>query len=301
MKRIDLPLAEAEGHQFVCSEVWGGNRPIETAVALPGLRGKVYSRPVGGSRGGDVHFLSACDSGVLARACLADVAGHGDEVAAVSSEIHRLLKRFVNLSDQRVFLQALNRRLAEGELSVMTTAVALSYYPTNRSLSVSYAGHPPALFFDHQRGSWESLSAPAATGLADLPMGVDPDTSFARRRLRAAPGDRVAVFTDGVLEAPAFRAPGGSDGAIVTEKPELFGIQRVVEFFNQERDRSPAQLVDGLIERLVEFTRDPALHHDDVSVMVLEIVPSEGGPLLWKALRNRVVRPMLGRPKAPAL
>lgn len=292
------PSGAASSHQFVCSEVSGGNRQVETLVALPGLRGKLYSHPVGGGRGGDVHYLSACDSGILARACLADVAGHGDMVATVSGEIHRLLRKFVNWSDQRAFMRALNRRLSSGDLGVMTTVAALSYYPPNRSLSVSYAGHPPALYYEARGRTWEVLSPPAAVGLSDLPMGVDAESDFARRRVRATPGDRVALFTDGVLEAPRKRSV--HVGARTEQHAELFGLDRVQAFLDGARDLTPSEQVDGLVARVVDFTGDPLLRHDDVSILVLEIVASEGGPMLWKALRNRVILPLLGRPKAAA-
>ena len=51
--------------QLVCSEIWGGNRPVSTPVDLPGMRGVLYSEPADGRKGGDVHYLSVCGSGVL--------------------------------------------------------------------------------------------------------------------------------------------------------------------------------------------------------------------------------------------
>jgi len=292
-------------HEFVCSEIWGGNQPVETHVSLPGLRGKLYSRPVGGSGGGDLHFLSACDSGILARACLADVAGHGAAVAAVSSEIHVLLRRFVNLSDQRGFLRALNRRLAAEDPMIMTTAAVMSYYPPNRSLSVSYAGHPPALLYSAARGLWQALTPPNPTGLEDLPIGVDAATKFGRRRVRVSSGDRIALFTDGVIEAPfgGGRSPAHAsepDTAHGEPKHELFGSARVIEYLQRRREATPAEQVDGLLAELGAYTGDASLAHDDVTILVVEVVPSPGGPMIWKAINNRVLRPLIGLPRAAA-
>ena len=73
---------------FACGEVRGGNGTIHAQVALPGLRGVLYSRPCAGASGGDIHYLSVCGSGLLARVCLADVAWHGSAVAAVGTEMH---------------------------------------------------------------------------------------------------------------------------------------------------------------------------------------------------------------------
>jgi hypothetical protein len=40
---------------FACGEVRGGNGTIHAKVALPGLRGVLYSRPCAGATGGDIH------------------------------------------------------------------------------------------------------------------------------------------------------------------------------------------------------------------------------------------------------
>src|SRR5947209_4327986 len=82
--------------QLVCAEIWGGNRAVYRAVELPGLRGVLFSSPSDGGRGGDVHYLSVCGSGLLSRMCVADVVGHGEAVAAVSGEMHVLLRKLMN-------------------------------------------------------------------------------------------------------------------------------------------------------------------------------------------------------------
>ena len=82
---------------FACGEMKGGNGTIHAQVALPGLRGVLYSRPCAGASGGDIHYLSECGSGPLARVCLADVAGHGSAVAAVGAEMHAHLRRSVDV------------------------------------------------------------------------------------------------------------------------------------------------------------------------------------------------------------
>jgi hypothetical protein len=48
---------------FACGEVRGRNGTIHTQVALPGLRGVLYSRPCAGATGGDIHYLSAWSGG----------------------------------------------------------------------------------------------------------------------------------------------------------------------------------------------------------------------------------------------
>ena len=72
-----IPRSDGESIGLVCNEVWGGNQAFHGPIELPGLRGALFSQPCGGGRGGDVHYLSVCGSGLISRACLADVTGHG--------------------------------------------------------------------------------------------------------------------------------------------------------------------------------------------------------------------------------
>src|SRR5262245_51337432 len=160
---------------LACGEVRGGNEPVFSDVELPGLRGVLFSSPCGGSSGGDVHYLSVCGSGLLSRMCLADVAGHGETIAAVGREMHALMRDSVNIVDERRVLTALDDRLDSTGVRALTTAAILSYYPPSRRLTVSYAGHPPGWIYRRDARGWERLSGEEPTGnagLVGLPLGT---------------------------------------------------------------------------------------------------------------------------------
>src|SRR5215470_13786358 len=181
---VVAPLALHERPaRLVCSEVWGGNRPIHCPVDLPGVRGILFSQPAEGGRGGDVHYLSVCGSGILARMCVADVVGHGETVARISGELHAELRRLMNWPDERRVFRGLNRRLHKIGIDAMTTAAAVSYYPPRRKLSVSYAGHPPAWFYRKAEQRWRLLRVERdgrSDGFVDGPLAIDPDASYTR-------------------------------------------------------------------------------------------------------------------------
>jgi len=107
---------------LVCGEVRGGNEPVWTVVDLPGLAGVLYSHPCHGASGGDVHYCSMCNSGIIARVCLADVAGHGERVAGVARVMHTELRASVNSWDEREVMRALDVRLEQSGLKAITTA-----------------------------------------------------------------------------------------------------------------------------------------------------------------------------------
>jgi hypothetical protein len=263
---------------LACAEVVGGNRPVHDAIELPGLRGVLFSRPCGGGHGGDIHYLSVCGSGLLSRLCVADVAGHGDVVAAVSHESYGQLRRSVDTIDERRVLRALDRRLSGRGVKAMTTAVLATYFPPSRRLSISYAGHPEAWLFRRAEGRWQPIDAepvPArASTFVGLPLGTGLSPAFTRRKLKVEPGDRVLLLTDGVLEAAA------ADGAEFGRS----GLERVLA----DHSGDCGALLDRLLEGLASHTGTPHFTHDDVTVFVGEFTEGPPGPTLWHVLRNRL-------------
>ena len=161
---------------LACGEVRGGNQMVHAAIDLPGLEGTLYSSACDGPHGGDIHYLSVCGSGLLTRLCLADVAGHGDAVAAVGREMYGQLRRSVDIIDERRVLRAIDRRVSSAEFATMTTAVLVTYYPPSKRLTVSYAGHPPAWYYTARTGTWASIEpepAPSSSrGPVGLPLGT---------------------------------------------------------------------------------------------------------------------------------
>jgi sigma-B regulation protein RsbU (phosphoserine phosphatase) len=267
--------------EFYCAEVWGGNRPIDAAVELTGMHGWIYSQPCDGGRGGDIHYTSICGHGLLSRLCLADVAGHGEAIANVSQETHRLLRRYMNTLDQRRVLRELNRRLLRAAVPTMTTAVVASYFPPLGQLSVSYAGHPLAWLGRRGTAAWVPLVPPARAGrragLVDLPLAIAPETRFTRWRACVRPGDRLLLVTDGVLEAPA---PTGA----------LFGEERLGTLLNAAPQAGVRDLVHAIVGALRDYTGRRRLAHDDVTLMALEITPGPRGLGVWHGLKRRFCR-----------
>ena len=265
---------------FLCGEVRGGTLPVYERVRLPGLQGVLYSRPCNGASGGDIHYLSVCGSGLLARVCLADVAGHGETIAAVGHEMHAHLLRSVDVIDERKVLVRLDRRLDAAGLQALTTAVLLTYYPPSRRLTVSYAGHPPGWLYRARDRRWSPLQMvrPPSRALVptDVPLGTGLHPSYTRHRFKVSPGDRVLLLTDGVLEA---MSPEGL----------FFDAQSVGALLNTEPGTC-GQIAERLLAALHAHVGCPRLSHDDITFLVAEFVPGPRGPALWHVVRNRLLR-----------
>jgi hypothetical protein len=86
-----------------------------------------------GLRGGDIHYLSTCGHSAVLRFAIADVAGHGAEVADVASRFKRLIVKHINKLDQSRLARSLNEEfLLDNEGAVCYNA-ADQLLPTNRS------------------------------------------------------------------------------------------------------------------------------------------------------------------------
>jgi serine phosphatase RsbU (regulator of sigma subunit) len=275
------PPAEAAPLRLACSEVWGGNRPINTEVDLPGVRGKVYSQPCAGGRGGDIHYLSVCDSGLVCQMLVADVVGHGEAVSGVSGEIHSLLRRYLNRLDQRHVLKRLNQRLEKIGFEAFTTAAAVNYFPPWRRLSLSYAGHPVAWFYRKATGRWSQITSDGRyqpkQKWVNLPLAVDPRTIFTRRTIKVDYGDRLLVLTDGVLETP-------------DQSGKLLGTSRLRKLLEEASSGTPGDIVDAIVGALAARAGETGFSHDDVTLLLVEFVPGPPGPAVWHALKNRLPR-----------
>lgn len=262
---------------LACGEVRGGNRPVHAEIELPGLRGVLYSSVADGAHGGDIHYLSVCGSGLLARLCVADVAGHGDAVAAVGTEMYGQLRRSVDIVDERRVLRAIDRRIVRADVQAMTTAVLATYYPPSRRLAISYAGHPPAWYYSAASRAWQPIEPEPAHASAQAPVGLPLGTGlspvYTRRRLTVSEGDRLLLLTDGVLEACS---PAGDELG-------HGGLARLLDAYDGDHEG----LVDHVLRGLDAHTGSNLLAHDDVTMFVGEIVAGPPGPALWHVLRNR--------------
>ena len=278
---------------LACGEVRGGNRPVHAEIELPGMRGVLYSSVADGAHGGDIHYLSVCGSGLLSRLCVADVAGHGDAVAAVGTEMYGQLRRSVDIVDERRVLRAMDRRIARAEVQAMTTAVLATYYPPSRRLAISYAGHPPAWFYSAASRAWQPIAPePAQAGgkvPVGLPLGTGLSPVYTRRRLTVSEGDRLLLLTDGVLEACSPKGDELGHG----------GLARLLDAYDGDHEG----LVDHLLHGLDAHTGSNRVAHDDVTMFVGEIVAGPSGPALWHVFRNRfgAARPVGAMRSVPPL
>ncbi len=242
--------------QIECTEVWGGIGACEVSVQLAGVRGECWSRPYDGEEqeGGDIHFLSVCGINRLSKVVLADVSGHGRQVAAVSRMIHDALVESIGAHDNSTMLRHVNElflRRRTGEFT-FTTMVALIIDRADRSLVYAYAGHPSILRGSPRTGRFTPIR-PEGEGGVGMPLGIVAGSEYSEHRVQLEQGDVLAVYTDAFIEAR--REDGG-----------LLGQHGLARLLEEAGSMHPAELKDHV---LASLGRE---YEDDASLVILEVL-----------------------------
>ena len=194
-------------HTLMCSEVWASNRNVAHSVALPGLHGWIYSAPLElGQDGGDIHYLSACDEGVLSRVVLADVSGHGHAVGATAEQLLRLMRRHMNRLEQPALLSELSDSLpaVRNEVAAYATALVIGFDTSSGDLVLTNAGHPPPLWYHAKERRWELLQKPRSAAPEEpigLPIGLGLGSAYEDFVVRFSGDDLLVCYTDGLSDA----------------------------------------------------------------------------------------------------
>jgi Stage II sporulation protein E (SpoIIE) len=214
----------------------------ETLPEIPGFRLSSAYRPAQ-EVGGDFFQIIPLDGEHRGSTLivLGDVSGKGLKAAMTVSLIVGAIRTLVEMSPSpALMLAGLNRRLYGRLEGGFATCIALRLDPDGRC-TISTAGHPPP--FLNRR----ELELPGA-----LPLGIVPVHTYEEFVHALQPGDHLALYTDGLLEA---RSKSG----------ELYGFDRLTILFGNQSNAEQASA------EAVAFGQE-----DDITVLTLTCV-GEGG------------------------
>jgi serine phosphatase RsbU (regulator of sigma subunit) len=239
-----------------CMEIRGGSQAVREAFTTPGLDVWLYSEPFeGADRGGDLHYVSLCGGGVITRLVVADVSGHGAEVAGFSDVLRDLMRKNINTKSQTRLVQSLNRQFGESaQLLRFATAVVATYLAHKRTLTVCNAGHPRPLWFRAAANEWRSLDK-ASLRQGNLPLGVDDESPYNQFTISLGRGDLLLFYTDALIEAAD---PAG----------QLLGEEGLLSLARGLDATDPRGLAPALLSAIGRY-RDGPLAEDDVTLLAL--------------------------------
>jgi len=251
-------------------EVWGGNRPIQSGISVPGIDAWVLSDPCGNDPGGgDIYYVSMCGGGRIARFMVADVSGHGEAVSELAVKLRTLMRRHVNKLDQTRLVRSLNRGFARlGRADKFATAVLTSYFAPTDHLVICNAGHPPPLWYRARTGTWCVLAHEMPERLessSNLPLGIVHPTSYHQFAVKLELHDLVLIYTDGLIEAR------DQDGNLLEES----GLMKIVRSLDAT---NPNQFCEALLAEVARFC-DQRPFDDDVTVVLLHHNAADPPPL----------------------
>ena len=149
-------------------------------------------------------------------------------------------------------MEHVNRNLfsANRTDSFVTVFFGVLDLPT-MTLSYSNAGHEEPLCIGEQDKAPEALSTNHRSLLGIFSR---PDLDVRRRKLN--PGERLVLFTDGVIDAQSSRG-------------RLYGLKRLNRFVASNKDKPADEFIDSLIDTVLEFCRGEP--KDDMTVLVCDI------------------------------
>lgn len=187
---------------------------------------------------------------------IADVSGKGVPAGMLMAMCRSVLRSVASGEDSpSAVMASVNRQLFPDIREDMFISMAYSILNVaTGTLTLSRAGHEPALLFRRDTGKVELLRSP---GLA---LGIDSGAVFERvtrdQEVTLQSGDCVLFYTDGVKEA--------LDG---TE--EEFGMERICESFRLVAPQGSEAVLARMQEELKDFTGEgPQM--DDITLVVIE-------------------------------
>ncbi|MYU20579.1 SpoIIE family protein phosphatase [Streptomyces sp. SID8352] len=169
-----------------------------TLPRIPGLRCAARYLPAarGLGIGGDFYDLIRIGA-ETAGAAIGDVQGHNVDAAALMGQVRTAVHAhaMAGASPDDVLART-NRLLMELDPGLFTSCLYVHLDLAGRRARMATAGHPPPLLRQAD-GRTELLPVPPG-----LLLGVEPDTRCPALDVRVPPGSVLALYTDGLVEAP---------------------------------------------------------------------------------------------------
>jgi two-component system, sensor histidine kinase LadS len=180
---------------------------------------------------------------------IGDISGHGIPAALISllikQEFDYFSRKFISPKDTLVRVNRAVYNKIAGEFATFFYC----FLEGNRIL-FSNAGHNPPILFRRNTGEVISLRTKGK------PLGILPELHVEEMEVSFTLGDRLILFTDGLVEAG---------------EEEMFGDERFQDFILQNKDLNAESFKIKLLQLLSDFTGQESFS-DDLALMIIDKV-----------------------------
>ncbi len=238
----------------VAREIQMGILPKEMP-RLPGYDLAGWSRPAE-ETGGDTFDVIGVEEH-RAILLLGDATGHGVGPALSVTQVRSMLRICVRLgADLDDAFRHINDQLADDLTSNrFVTAFLGSLDARTHRVAYHAGGQGPVLHFHAEAGRCEWL------GASTVPMGLVSGVPIGRPRTHdLAPGDILAVMTDGIFE---YENNAG----------EPFGEGRAGKLIGESRNEPMSRLVERIVQAVETFA-EGAPQKDDMTILLARRLPA---------------------------
>jgi sigma-B regulation protein RsbU (phosphoserine phosphatase) len=202
---------------------------------------------------GDFYDFLVIEPGCLG-IVVADVTGHGVPAALVASMVKVAVSAHTDVgAEPGKVIAGLNSTLCSHAQGQYASAVYVALDQARRVGCYSAAGHPPLLLWCRANRTLLELNE------GGLLLGVRPSEEYAQTEFTLEAGDRLLVYTDGLVEA-------------VNARGEAFGEARLGEFIATHQDLPAEQFAERLLDEVLRWPENGSrAQADDITVVVIDI------------------------------
>jgi phosphoserine phosphatase RsbU/P len=197
----------------------------------------------------DFLNVSATQAGIL----IADVSGHGVPAALIASMVKMAAtSQRSNAGDPAKLLAGMNAALCGNTQNQFVTAAYVHLDAQAHEFRYAAAGHPPMLLLRDGQ-----ITEITENGLI---LAVSLAANFTQLAQPLAPGDRLILYTDGILEA------GNTQG-------EFFGEDNLHATVRQTASLPPAEAASKIIAEVEKWSRS---QDDDLTIIICDYLSAAG-------------------------
>lgn len=246
-------LTEQQQHALeadlnLAARIQAGLLPREQEYA--GWDVRYHYEPAGVVSGDYCDLIARQDSPPSLVFLVGDVSGKGVAAAMLMSHLHAMFRTLVAAAPPvGRLVERANRVFAGSTISTHFATLVCGRASSDGLVQICNAGHCPPLVI---RGG--KATPVAATG---LPIGIFATAEYSCQQFQLEPGDRIAVYTDGLTEA--------RNGA-----GEEYGEERAAQALSANPEGDARQTVRQCLDSLAAF-RGGAPAADDLTVMALHL------------------------------